>query len=209
MTFDLQTAKKRLGIDPGDIDSDQEILAILAATMRTAENYTDRRFERANDVDEFFEETGRVLSLKRYPVETVDLIASDSLQLLDPATYRVSRGNGLIYLNGWSWAFGRRVEVVYTGGYAEIPPDVEIALWAIFDLIWEANAATTGQTVPTDDLAPAGALVGITIPDVGTLRFDGKTGGFGAGVGAASALDPWAAYRPAINLLDPYKRIQA
>ena len=84
---------------------------------------------------------------------------------------------------------------MYEAGYQDLPADLVIALWGIFDVIWAQMQG--GAAVA------AGEIDSITIPDVGTIRYSNSTSGAKSGSSADSI------YGVNFNLLDKYRRIGA
>ena len=74
------------------------------------------------------------------------------------------------------------VTVQYTGGYTNLPDDLLLALWRIFDVIWSdmpGGGAAAGA-------AAVDKIKSIEIPDVGRITMD--TGGNSSAAGSSSGL---------------------
>jgi hypothetical protein len=190
--FDLATAKTRLNIS--GTAQDAMLTAAVGAALAVAEKYCDRLFMYAAETVKFYDFRGHVIFLPRYPI--VAVISETGL----PTTRHVNGLLGAIELHGRH--FIDEAVISYAGGYQVLPADLELALWLIFDGLWpqfnlpvSAGAAVSPGSV--------GAIASISVPDVGTLRFDNggsssNSGGSGAAVGFIPAT--------AVSLLEPYRR---
>lgn len=147
--FDLATAKARLGASDGSKDA--IIQMGLDTALAMAERYCDRRFAYAAETARFYHFQGDTLFLPRYPIEAV--ISTSGLPDI-----KVHHRLGTLELPGFSAV--EEAVVSYSGGYQVYPPDLELALWGIFDNVYPALSGA----------APA-AVDSVTIPDVGTIRY--------------------------------------
>lgn len=137
MAYDLASAKIRLGLSPEDTSKDDEITACLQMAQSLAETYCDRGFTLMQETQEIHGVEQNVLRTYRYPIKVVN-----SVQSLSPGAnydwsvgqWTVFKKNGEIVLSGP--ISGTQVLVDYEGGYEVFPPDLEWALWNIFDAIW-------------------------------------------------------------------------
>jgi hypothetical protein len=118
-------------------DDDGRIDALLAQVTDFFHVYARRNFLSAT-LTQFYNGNGsRVLNLRRYPVSAVTSVhenldeprvygASDLL--VANTDYDFNSANGILYRFGGTWPSGwKTVKVVYTGGYATIPGDLERA----------------------------------------------------------------------------------
>jgi hypothetical protein len=185
MMFDQATAVTRLNItDPG-------MVALAGTTIDTAlavaEAYCDRKFTLADDIEVFVHPFAHALLLHRYPVEDVQSISGFS----HSDNYHVDKPGGRIIIDGVT--NDHVVTVTYKGGYDPLPPDLELALWMVFDNIWpmvSGTGSTTGDRISS-----------VTVPDVGTIRYD--TGGAASTGGAqVGGLVPMSA----AGILSLYRR---
>lgn len=190
--FDTATAKTRLNIT-GTLQ-DAAINASISTALAVAERYCDRQFAYATDTVKFYEFFGHIMFLPRYPVASV--ISVTGL----PSKYYVNGRLGSIEFGGDVHVADATIN--YVGGYQVLPADLELALWLLFDDIW---AITPGGGSGAGASGGSGSQISsISVPDVGTLRFDnGKSANAGAGanIGAVGIIPA-----NAINLLEPYRR---
>jgi hypothetical protein len=199
MAFDLATAKTRLGIT--GTAQDALITSACNAALAAAENYCDRRFLYKRDSVSFYDARSRKLSLDRYPIVSINTIsAKGSGSVLDTSTYHVHNWSGMILFHGAP--FFDELDIDYNGGYQTLPADLELALWMIFDGVWPIYSSNGGGGAATAGGAP-GAITSISVPDVGTLRFDNSaSNGGGSGANGAFGLIPVGA----VNFLYAYRR---
>jgi hypothetical protein len=54
--------------------------------------------------------------------------------------------------------------VDYEGGYVQLPSELELALWMMFDIFWASVSATTGAQ-------SLGEIKSISVPDVGKIDY--------------------------------------
>lgn len=196
MAFDLETAKRRIGIDPTDMTQDGVIEATLSATQSIAESYCNRKFDYAEQTDVFYFQNSDKMNLSRYPVETIISINPDRFfHGQFGSGYKIHNLIGEILFYGTM--VDSEITVTYTGGYKVLPADLELALWSIFDTVWPTASSTSGGGGVS-----AGDISSITIPDVGTVRFSsGSTGNAGASYGNSN----YSVYGVQFFLLEPYR----
>jgi hypothetical protein len=198
MAFVLADARTRLGIAANDASKDAAITAALNMALAAAETYCDRKFFYGSGVGEFIDFTGSRLAVARYPIDRVTVYAGDN-----PATplvgnvvdYDVHNSAGIVVLRGA--VQGQHLFVSYSGGYKVLPLDLEAALWMLFD-------GAYGVVGGGGAIVGAGDISSITVPDVGTVRFnEGQAAsGSAASAGGGFFSDPFA-------LLALYRRIMA
>lgn len=176
--FDLATAKIRLGITGNAQDA--QVQLALDTAMAVAERHCDRRFAYSSDVAKFYNFEGDTLFLPRYPLEAVFFTRGL------PETIKVHHRLGTVEIGAYFRA--DEIEVNYSGGYQTLPPDLELALWGVFDVLYPGVA---GQ-------GAGGSIESVTIPDVGTIRYSTT-----APVVPAVDANVLGAY---YSLLDSYRR---
>ena len=186
MSFDLPTAKQRLSLAVADTSKDVAIQAALSASLAIAEDYCKRRFSFATEVARFYHVASGYLFVSRYPINVVTSVVRSNGQ--SDIKYKVNQSAGFLDLHGrYS---DEEIQVTYSGGYRTLPPDLEYALWGIFNGVWSNM----------NDVASAGVggvgQVGIT--GVGYIRFMADESNSG------SKGDPISGYVEAI--LANYKR---
>ena len=186
--IDIATAKTRLGIT--GTTQDALLQVALDTSMALAERYCDRKFAYAAETVKFMHFAGRTMFLPRYPIEQV--LTSTGL----PSETKVHHRLGTIEFHGEQ--FIEDASISYAGGYKVLPDDLELGIWMILDQVWPSVSQTGGGSTSVG----GGAITSISVPDVGTLRFDsGASGSSGGGLGAVGLIPAIS-----INLLDPYRR---
>jgi hypothetical protein len=186
--FDLATAKTRLGITGTGPDALLQVA--IDTSMALAERYCDRKFTYAAETVKFMHFAGRTMFLPRYPIEQV--LSSTGL----PSETKVHHRLGTVEFHGEQ--FIEDASISYAGGYKVLPDDLELGIWMILDQVWPSVNQTGGGSTS----AGGGAITSISVPDVGTLRFDsGASGSSGGGLSAVGLIPAIS-----INLLDPYRR---
>jgi len=171
MSYDITTATARV---PGGSNA-ALIQTAFDTALAVAERYCDRQFLYAADKATFVHPFASALQLSRYPLEQIVTVTGDnSASITD---YHMEAGTGRVVLD--SWAHGHQIKIGRQGLIAACVVDLELALWMVFDTIWAQVSSPGGGG------AAAGGISSVSIPDVGTLRFDtGATpvsGGAGMG----------------------------
>lgn len=160
--FDLAAAKQRLDITL--TDKDTRIQAALDAAVNITENYLDRLLSSEERTERFFCHTGNCIHLVAYPVTAITKVEPSN-------DYTLNEANGMLCFGcgGGCSDIGRNdITVTYTGGYIELPADLMLALWHVFDGVWEK--------IDSSGASMAG-ISRISIPDVGTLAFNDSASG--------------------------------
>jgi hypothetical protein len=194
MAFDLSSARVRLGLAVSDVSKDEEIKLSLNVVLAAAENYCDRKFLQETEVAYYYEFSGKHILTKRYPITKVFEIRYDDAQkvfvpLIDKGL-KVQHNIGKIILPH-HLCNDPEVQVYFEGGYKILPPDLELALWGMFD--------ATYATLNKSSSLPTG-VSSISIPDVGTISFGGGSGNTAGGAAAHTEL-----FGPYAMLLDVYR----
>lgn len=180
----------RVGLEPDDESKDVEIGAAYVAALTWLENYLDRYLEPGTYTETFTHVSANVVSLKGYPVETINTITPDEGEEVH---YHLERTNGLLHFDGYLVSHELVIEY-------DAEPVVDgallIALLGLFDVVWATF--NTG----TDQPAGSGAIKAIT-SDGARVEFDvssGSSSGFGS-------IDPNSGMPVAIaGMLYGYKR---
>ena len=180
LTWDLAGAKVYLGL-PAAVDPvlDPKIQIGLDTALAVAESYCDRKFMYATDSATFTHNHSGVLQVMRYPIERVSSVSRDA-GASNITDYHFVADTGQIVFDHYHRQ--HEITVAYVGGYKVLPADLLLALWGIFgnvyaDLTQSGGGAVGGQ-----------AINSITIPDVGTIRYEASGAAGGAGAGAANGL---------------------
>lgn len=185
MSYDLETAKKRLNITGSGQDA--EIQNALDTGMAVAENYCDRKFPFASDQETFIYQTNQNMALSRYPLEGItSMTDGDGTAITsDQGLYLLDLEAGLLeFARGYS---GDKLVVDYTGGYKVLPLDLELALWSIFDRIWAMAQATSGGGIVV------GGIESVAITGVGSVKYSSGSSGDDA-IGSDNSLISSMAY---------------
>lgn len=187
MTWDLAGAYARTA-QPTSTVLDARYQASLDASLAIIEAYLDRQILYAAGVEDIIYPHHLGWGVKRYPLESVDSLGGKA----QTSFKQFDADSGVISLD--AYAVKDRLEIKYTGGYKVIPADLLMAMWMVFDAVDATNSG--GASVA------AGAIDSISVPDVGTIRWNNDTSGGGA---VSGGLIP----DMALALLSPYRRLSA
>jgi len=201
MSFDLKSARVRVGLKEDDTSKDPQLKSAINAALAVAENYCDRYFVWVDDeVARFYYQASKRYSLKRYPIEEVTEIRDSDGQFPE---YRVHHVLGRIELKQFNYA--DEIMFTYTAGYRVFPADLELALWGIFDATFASiDKAMSGEGISGGNAAGYGDISSISIPDVGTVSFASTASSITtSAVASKNAL--WGRFGPFFMLLDAYK----
>lgn len=200
MSFDIESARIRVGLPADDTSKDKELIASLNASIAIAENYCDRKFMYREEIASFYYSATGKYSLKRYPIdEVVEVVDSDGKF----PEYKVHRALGHVILKNYN--FAEELNIRYKGGYATLPADLELALWGIFDAAYASiNKAMSGNGVG-GGTSSLGAISSINIPDVGTVSFNTGASASAMTSAVAAKTASWGIYGPFFLLLDRYR----
>jgi len=183
MAWNLETAKTRLGIEPGDMSKDTQIQAAMDTALSLCEKYCDRFFLQASETETFYHTSTNVFQLKRFPIVSVSKGG-------DGAKVYQERG----YLEFSRYVIEEEVEVEYLGGYSELPADLEMALWLAFDNTYKELAPGGGGL--------SGGLKKLQITGVGSIDYGTSAASSGdSGGGFVGGLIPISS----IGILDLYR----
>lgn len=224
MTWDVATARVRLGLAEDDSSKDPQILSAMAIALAAAEAYCDRRFLKQQDTDEFVDVARPVLLVRRYPLASlVGLMPLGPLAdpppepMAIPAKWRIDQRRGMVYMVGggpaWpiaevgsapapvAWPPRGGFALTYVGGYEPLPADLEAALWMAFDAVWWT---TPGYGLPggTQTAGGSGAVRAFTM-DGTRIEYDTSVAKNAAGSGRPEAWGILPA--TAVGILDLYR----
>lgn len=189
MTWDVATARKRIGLADDDTSRDTDLEACMAVALALAEKYCDRRFLSKLETVKFLDVRRADLHLYRWPIEFITSVVSVQADgsPVDVA-YVADEELGVLYLGsgaGCALAVSRDITVVFQGGFDPLPPDLEWALWSIFDQLW---ATGPGWGAPAEVSADTGAVRSFSIDGMSIgYATDTASGGSAAG-GSADGL---------------------
>jgi hypothetical protein len=200
MSFDIESARKRVGVPDGDTSKDAELVASINAALAIAENYCDRKFMYREETAKFYYDVTGKYSLKRYPIDQVlEVIDSDGRF----PSYKVHKMMGHVLLKNYN--FAEELSIRYRAGYDPLPADLELALWGIFDAAYASiSKAMSGAGMGTGS-SSIGAISSINIPDVGTVSFNTGASASAMTDAVAANTASWGQYGPFFLLLDAYK----
>jgi len=178
--FDLLTAKARLNLL--DTSKDALVTSALAATLALVETYCDRHFMQAVESEEFVLHQGTAFQVSRYPITSVASVADSNGNIDIYTPYVVDKKAGIVFFD--YTPYDRAVTINYTGGYTVLPPDLELAFWSVFDLVYPTFNVQAGGIMQ----APSGSVIkSVAIQGVGTITYD-TSGAATASAGAGSNL---------------------
>lgn len=187
----LKILRVRVGLDADDTSQDAAITAAYIGALSWLEAYLDRYLEPGTYTEVFTHIAANVISLKGYPVATINTIEDDDA---DPVHYHVEKKNGLIHFDGF--AVAHELTVNYDA-VPVIDGALMLALLGLFDVVWGAFNSSSN-----DESLGGGAIKAIT-SDGARVEFD-VSGGGSAGFGA---VDPNSGMPVAVAaMLHVYKR---
>jgi hypothetical protein len=200
MSFDLQSARVRVGLNAADTTKDPQIIGAINASLAIAENYTDRYFVYKEEEAHFYYTASNRYTLKRYPINQVFEVNDSDGSFPD---YHVHKLFGRLELKNYNRSDDLYVK--YSGGYVVFPADLELALWGIFDATFASiDKAMSGEGITGGSGTGYGDISSINIPDVGTVSFASTASSTTtSAVAAQNAL--WGRFGPFFMLLDSYK----
>ena len=197
MAWDLATAKARLNIVGATQDA--QVQAALDTTLDLIELYLDRKLMYAAESASFYYVGEGSLQLPRYPIEqVVSVNFANNNQAI--SQYKLHKTAGLILFGGVM--LGDQVDVSYAGGYKTLPTDLEWAMFAAFDAVWQSSPAF-GGTAGSGLVQGTGEVKKVSLVGVGSVDFDvGATA-----VGSTSSTgNPWGLLPGTVTaVLDRYR----
>ena len=165
MSYDLASAKDRLGIPQEDTSQDDAITIAMNGALAICEQFCMRNFFYAGDKAVWYYATQSRFHVDRYPIDEIVTITDPNG---NPTDYKLNKQGGWLDFQGPRYF--EELTVEYRGGFlnADLPADLELALWSTFDNTWavQSGEGLTGSS---------GEVQSITVPDVGTVRFSGAT----------------------------------
>jgi hypothetical protein len=128
----LADVREQLQIKPNDTAQDAWLAKVISRTSLLAERYTNRIFAQQGYQDTFGAVSGQQgapLILAQAPAD-VTLVTIDGTDLDGATDYLVDSEAGLVYRAGdpGYWQSATSIVVSYTGGFAEIPDDIQMAV---------------------------------------------------------------------------------
>ena len=194
MGWDLATARAAVGLAAGDTSKDVALQRVMDVVMAEAEGRLERGLLSRRVVERFHCVQRTPIFLTRYPVSAI---------------HSPINAAEIHYREGWISGLCGDFSVDYTGGFEELPSDLEYALWGAFLTIWAAVDPVTG--LPT--LAGAALIQGsgdvksLTVFDAYRVDYDVGTSSASSGSDdGRSAQANWGFLAPWATTLERYKR---
>lgn len=151
MLASLEAVKANNKIPAEDTSMDDELVSWIEAASWVIEANAHRQFEK-RERKEFFEGGLKSLCVKAYPIDSVLIVNVDGREV---GGYVVDSERGVIHLkSGFGSrhdAAGYEVDAVYTGGFDEIPKQVEMACLLLTDRLRD-SARESGQLIQSEKL---------------------------------------------------------
>lgn len=185
----IEGLRVRVGLLPSDNSKDLMIKDVFSASIGAIETYLNRILRFGNYTETFVHFAGKVVQLKAYPIERVDVVVA-AVGVEPP--YHVDKVAGDLHLDLFIRA--HEFSVSYSGGYRSLPSDIILAVVATFDNVWSAVNASAGAVSGT------GEIKSISVPDVGTISYQS------AGVSASGKAGVGYIPGSVIELLTKYRR---
>jgi len=190
MAFNQATAITRLGLTTPTADELAMIDSALLTSIQLAETFCDRGLAfRTDHVENHLCQHSNTLSSWLYPIASITSVdTNDSSAVPD---YETDETNGVLFFK--NSVYKLRLTTTITGGYqldGGGPPDLELALWAIFNAVWE--------TLQAGGATASGDVRKLSITGVGTVDY----GAASTGEASSSGIIP----STAVLILDAYRR---
>jgi hypothetical protein len=156
----LETAKEYLKLDAMNDVDDNVLVSLINSSTSAIESYCKRKFKEQTHEEDYDGNGRHGLYLNQYPVKSIEAVEIMGVPVAN-TSYRVSKQNGKLLLNGGKWPYGEvNITVKYTAGYSEIPFDLEMACKQLILFYFRtdvANYSTTFQdgVVVRPDSMPA------------------------------------------------------
>lgn len=188
MTWNVDTARKRIGLPDSDTSRDADLQACMDVALALAEKYCDRRFMfKAGEVVLFRDARRADLHVYRWPIKAITSVqASQADGSMWDVPYVVDKDLGVVYLgsgSGVARAVSRDITVTFDGGFEPLPSDLEWSLWAIFDQLWSTGP---GWGQPAEVSADTGAVRSFSIDGM-SIGYSDASASSGAADGGAAA----------------------
>jgi hypothetical protein len=184
----IEGLRERIGLVSSDDSKDVAIESVFGIAVDLVETYLDRILRYGSYTETFAHFAGKIVSLKAYPIDTVDVIVYANGQ--EPP-YHFNREAGLVYLD--SFIRAHELSISYSGGYRTLPSGILMAVIGTFDNVWTEISAKVGA------VSGVGEIKSISVPDVGTISYQSSGTGGGAGKDfgqvPAALLDVLSTYR--------------
>lgn len=131
--------KEHLDIQTGNVSQDSRIESFINAASQVIESYCDRQFKSQSHTEYFHGRKMNFIMPREFPITAIsefridgDRVFTDANTLLAANEYTIADRARTIFTtriipNGFM-----NVKLVYTGGYATIPSDLELAcIWLV------------------------------------------------------------------------------
>lgn len=162
MAFDLMTARVRIGLEQTDTSRDNELTIAMNAALSEAQRYCNRLFAYAHEEVGFIHVASDTVQLFRLPIKRVFSVKADGNEI-SVNQYHLQGYSGQLIFDYRIKAHNLIVD--YEGGYVQLPSDLELALWMMFDSAWGVIDKTTGSA------SGIGAIKTVSVPDVGSITY--------------------------------------
>jgi hypothetical protein len=210
--WDLNTARTRLGVVPGDPAKDSMIKQAMDIVVAALENYLQRGIIFKRSVATFFHVDSQHVRLPRYPVQQV--ISINGVPVSPDIELHHREGIIWFHRNCYhhyaSLCRDHRINIEYYGGYQVLPSDLEWAMYEMLLFIWGNMDQQTGgpaQGSGATVTQGSGEVSRVSISDFGSVSFDvgSSVSGGSSNTGSANASDIWGWLAPWAPLLQLYR----
>lgn len=153
IAINYEKLRVRIGLASNDNSKDADIASLWSISTSLAEMYCDRKFEFATDNEEFIHDPSYTISLRRYPIVTINSITPDIGGAV--SNYHYDKNTGVVHFDGYQ--VKHKLTINYDGGYTAWPADLELALIGTFEKLWKDSTGTVSsggvKTVKAGDLS--------------------------------------------------------
>lgn len=188
----MDILRVRIGLTVGDTSMDAEITMAWEATYDWVEQYLDRYLVPGTYDETVVHKSGHVISLKGYPIDTVNSITStvNNSAVFD---YHVNKTNGNLFIDG---GFSEHELTINYTALDPVTGSIYMAMLFVFDLVYTNFGSTTNST--------AGGTIKSISSDGAKVDYDLSLNTSGAGgIDAETGLP-----ENAIGLLAMFRRYQ-
>ena len=164
-------------------EDDDYIALVLSSVIGAVEQFCQRVFPEGEVTEEFFNKYDcRSLVLKKWPVSSIASFSVEGMAIA-ASDYNLHGEYGILYLNPTR---SGDIEITYTGGYAELPAQIEYVIKDATKTVYENKdtdsslgpikseridgALTTSYFAPVDYMSSGLSVPKVLVPYVDLLK---------------------------------------
>jgi len=135
----LAMAKVYLKIPTAELTMDSMVELFINASSQMIESETDRKLKAQSLTEVHHGRNSNIIMMNEWPVNSITELRvggdfSDAATIIDPSEYSIGDESNCVILKNRRFDRGyNNVQIIYNGGYAAIPSDLEHAcLWMVY-----------------------------------------------------------------------------